>query len=296
MHALGYAAKVLCQVEARSTILILSDSLWAIQILKGEFRSKKSKALCHSAVSQFNLLCSKHDVTLAWVPGHVGVDGNEKADRLADEAVRKNRPDTVNIVQHPDSFYDKSAEDFLDPGILDQLREVVTRDDALSIDDDDWTRSGRASVLPSSESESDDGAEVDALKPSEDDLFEIRIAEEVQVQNCRRRKKKKKRRNNNCPRFANISTRVPDDDLLEFLDSQISNKEHNTQILISSEDDVLSSDDDTYNEDEVTLIRKTRTRYCREILSPPSSQEEEENPFEDFDLGSPWTIDFRDTG
>ena len=71
----------------------------------------------------------------------MGVEGNEKADRLAEEAVRRNRPDTVNIVQHPNSFYDNPAENFLEHNILDQIREVVNCDDEHFLDDDDWTRS-----------------------------------------------------------------------------------------------------------------------------------------------------------
>ena len=145
------------------------------------------------------MLRAKHNVTLSWVPGHVGVLGNEKADRLAEEAVRRNSDDTIDIVQDPDSFYDKPAEELLDEITLRELQAANDDDDEVCQDDDnEWTRSGRARGLPSSENDSEASAEVDAPEPTDDDFCDKEATKHPRF------RKSKKRKRNNKPRTTTL--------------------------------------------------------------------------------------------
>ena len=62
---------------------IHSDSQWAINTITGKWRAKANKELVHTAKRLY-----KHsgvEVTLHWVKGHAGHEGNEMADRLAEQ-------------------------------------------------------------------------------------------------------------------------------------------------------------------------------------------------------------------
>ena len=61
-------------------ILILSYSQAALKALSSP--SVKSK-LVWNCIEKFNLLSRRNKVSLLWVPGHIGMIGNEKADNLA---------------------------------------------------------------------------------------------------------------------------------------------------------------------------------------------------------------------
>ena len=64
-------------------ILIFSDSQAALKALGGP---KVISGLVAGCLDALSALASLNKVTLAWVPGHWGISGNERADKLARQA------------------------------------------------------------------------------------------------------------------------------------------------------------------------------------------------------------------
>jgi len=64
-------------------VLIFSDSQAALKALSGPKVTSRLVAECLDALSA---LASLNEVTLAWVPGHRSIFGNEKADKIARQA------------------------------------------------------------------------------------------------------------------------------------------------------------------------------------------------------------------
>jgi hypothetical protein len=64
-------------------IIIFSDSQAALRALDGPKVTSNLVVECLDALS---VLAGRNEVILAWVPGHCGIQGNEKADRLARQA------------------------------------------------------------------------------------------------------------------------------------------------------------------------------------------------------------------
>ena len=82
--------------------LILSDSLLAINFAKGKFQAKKDRTIADYLRKTYYDIKGLCDLTLEWVPGHMGVRGNEFADDLAGRAA-KNSSDY-------DIFFDDSTD------------------------------------------------------------------------------------------------------------------------------------------------------------------------------------------
>jgi len=61
-------------------ILILSDKQAVLKALSGP---KVTSGLVAECLDVLSLLVSLNDVTLAWMPGHRSISGNEEADKLA---------------------------------------------------------------------------------------------------------------------------------------------------------------------------------------------------------------------
>ncbi|XP_055499259.1 uncharacterized protein LOC129701820 isoform X1 [Leucoraja erinacea] len=77
-------------------VLICSDSLSAIQSI-GSGASHRRPDLVYEILLLLSQVTRRgSDVTLLWVPAHIGVLGNEKVDKLAKEAVKKRNID-VNL-------------------------------------------------------------------------------------------------------------------------------------------------------------------------------------------------------
>lgn len=62
--------------------LIMSDSLSALISLQDQYPQNKLIQLINECISS-----SKNKINIKWVPSHVCISGNEKADIMAEEAV-----------------------------------------------------------------------------------------------------------------------------------------------------------------------------------------------------------------
>ena len=63
-------------------VIIHSDSQWAINVLKGRWKAKKHKAMVNYIREVLRSIGQLH---LQWVKAHVGQEGNERADKLANQ-------------------------------------------------------------------------------------------------------------------------------------------------------------------------------------------------------------------
>ena len=61
-------------------IIILVDSQAAILAIQNSIVKSNTVLTC---IKNLNILGKDNDVTIAWTPGHTGIQGNEKADILA---------------------------------------------------------------------------------------------------------------------------------------------------------------------------------------------------------------------
>ena len=67
-----------------TSIVVCSDSQAALKALnKTEMKSK----LVWECYANLQKLGENNDLAIIWVPGHFGIDGNEKADQLARKAL-----------------------------------------------------------------------------------------------------------------------------------------------------------------------------------------------------------------
>ena len=69
--------------ENWSGVTIRTDSQWSINVLKGIWKVRHHKVLVNYIKSLIKATPLK--VTLSWIKGHSGIEGNERADRLAEE-------------------------------------------------------------------------------------------------------------------------------------------------------------------------------------------------------------------
>ena len=76
---------------ANTGILLMTDSLAAIQTLQHRL-VRDNESIIHSIKDR---LANCMKITIVWVPSHVGVYGNEKADKLANKGARKMHIDSM---------------------------------------------------------------------------------------------------------------------------------------------------------------------------------------------------------
>ena len=82
--------------------VILSDSLSAIQAIgSGE---KLSALICEIRYNVFMLQNKGVDISFAWIPSHVGIKGNELADKAAKSALNHSRVD-IRVIPEYGSVY-----------------------------------------------------------------------------------------------------------------------------------------------------------------------------------------------
>ena len=74
--------------QAPMAVAVLSDSLSALQAVKNNCKSSREDVVKEIVVVCHQLITRGTDIVLQWVPSHVGVPGNESADRAAKQAAR----------------------------------------------------------------------------------------------------------------------------------------------------------------------------------------------------------------
>ena len=82
LFAIKLAVQQTTNIQEKS--LILTDSASALQCLLKPYHHAQHP-LAKQIISHLNALPSNH-VTLAWIPGHKGIEGNELVDKIAKEA------------------------------------------------------------------------------------------------------------------------------------------------------------------------------------------------------------------
>ena len=74
------AKKLIMDRIVNEKIIILVDSQAAILAIQNNIVKSNTVLTC---IKNLNILGKDNDVTIAWTPGHTGIQGNEKADILA---------------------------------------------------------------------------------------------------------------------------------------------------------------------------------------------------------------------
>ena len=85
LHAIHLALRLICQSKKKS-FLVLSDSL---SVSKSISNAKCDHPLLVDLFNLYFKLCDNKDIVFAWVPGHVGIRGNNVVDLAAKHALEK---------------------------------------------------------------------------------------------------------------------------------------------------------------------------------------------------------------
>ena len=85
LHAIHLALRLICQSKKKS-FLVLSDFL---SVLKSISNCKCENPLLVDLFNFYFKLCDNKDIVFAWVPGHVGIRGNNVIDLAAKHALEK---------------------------------------------------------------------------------------------------------------------------------------------------------------------------------------------------------------
>ena len=72
------------QQDAYWRYIIYTDSLSVMQALEGE---KTDNPLVVSLLEKLSKLCRRADIVFCWLPSHIGIGGNEEADKAAKDAL-----------------------------------------------------------------------------------------------------------------------------------------------------------------------------------------------------------------
>ena len=84
LYAIKYALEAVSSHRLKD-IIIYSDSRSALEAIKAYHPENNLVSLIQLSIHK--LIKKRISVTLCWVPGHVGLQGNEKADKAAKEAI-----------------------------------------------------------------------------------------------------------------------------------------------------------------------------------------------------------------
>jgi ribonuclease HI len=78
-------------VPLKGGIYIFSDSALTVDIIAHRAVPKRNVQLCHAVRREANSINRHNPININWIAGHVGVEGNELADREADRGKRRAR-------------------------------------------------------------------------------------------------------------------------------------------------------------------------------------------------------------
>lgn len=87
LSAIGMALDILDQIGFEGPVHILTDSKYSTGVLSMGWKAKANKALIATVKAKLG----KHDATIHWIAGHVGIAENERADALANLGVDESR-------------------------------------------------------------------------------------------------------------------------------------------------------------------------------------------------------------
>ena len=92
LHAVGVAARAvrIRLPPERTKILLASDSKYALGIIQNTITTKTHLKLAALVYKEIETLSEQHDLTVIWVPGHMGIWGNEVADTQAKQGLEMN--------------------------------------------------------------------------------------------------------------------------------------------------------------------------------------------------------------
>lgn len=112
MYAINVCAKLCLNREdiENKHVYIMSDSQAALKALRAHFFTSKLVAEC---LDTLKLLATKCTITLMWVPGHTGVEGNEIADKLANKGAESCFVGPEPFFGHNSSKHKKALEDWI---------------------------------------------------------------------------------------------------------------------------------------------------------------------------------------
>jgi ribonuclease HI len=98
--AIKLCAEITSQLNVQGrNVFILSDSQAAIQAIAKHTITSNTVKTC---TEHLNILGNSNNITISWVPGHSGIDGNEKADELANTGASLNNVSIITPI--PDSL------------------------------------------------------------------------------------------------------------------------------------------------------------------------------------------------
>ena len=78
-------------------VVLLTDSLSALQALS----AGQADASFRQLRENIGILSQHCNVALQWIPAHVGIPGNESADRLAREGSKMTQPNPLSHTERP---------------------------------------------------------------------------------------------------------------------------------------------------------------------------------------------------
>ncbi len=94
LQAIYESLRTLPEITNHRDVVILSDSLSALQAIQGK-RSKARPKLLDSLLERYtSLTADGYTIQLCWIPSHVGLAGNEGADKLARDSLTLPNPTT----------------------------------------------------------------------------------------------------------------------------------------------------------------------------------------------------------
>ena len=88
LTAIKTAIEWMANSERETRFALFTDSYSSVQALRYSANTSKSPLIAETLTLISNEICNGKQVTIIWVPSHVGIHGNEVADRLARGAIR----------------------------------------------------------------------------------------------------------------------------------------------------------------------------------------------------------------